>query len=218
MNVRMLVIAVSGLAVAGFALAAAVYERPKSQTAPNVVAQESNTLVRPYSPVIGRVDAPVTIVEFFDPACEACRAFYPIVKRIIAQAPNDVRLVLRYAAFHKGSDEVVKMLEAARVQGVFLPVLDAVIAAQPDWADHGRPQISKAWAAAAYAGLNVEAAQKAILTPEMSVALNQDSVDVRSVGVRQTPTFFVNGKPLLVFGAQQLQDLVRSEIETAKNK
>ena len=32
-------------------------------------------LVRFHSPVLGRADAPVTVVEFLDPACEACRAF-----------------------------------------------------------------------------------------------------------------------------------------------
>lgn len=218
MNSRAIVVAGSALAIAIFALAAAVYKRPTSETTTIAVVQESNTLIRPHSPIIGRSDAPVTIVEFFDPACEACRAFYPIVKKIMAEAPSEVRLVLRYTAFHKGSDEVVKMLEAARGQGVFLPVLEAVLAAQPEWADHGRPQIEKAWAAAAKAGLNVELAQKATQTPAMSVALIQDSADVRSVGVRQTPTFFVNGKPLIVFSAQSLQDMVRSEVEAARKK
>jgi protein-disulfide isomerase len=31
-----------------------------------------------HSPVLGPQGAPVTIVEFFDPACETCHAFYPI--------------------------------------------------------------------------------------------------------------------------------------------
>jgi protein-disulfide isomerase len=42
--------------------------------------QAENRLVRFHSPVFGPRSAPVTIVEFFDPACETCRAFYPIVK------------------------------------------------------------------------------------------------------------------------------------------
>ena len=52
------------------------------------------------SPVFGSANAPVTVVEFFDPSCEACRAFYPYVKQILAENPNDVRLVLRYVLFH----------------------------------------------------------------------------------------------------------------------
>ncbi|NMG42229.1 thioredoxin domain-containing protein [Aromatoleum toluvorans] len=33
-----------------------------------------------HSPTLGKADAPVVIVEFLDPACETCRAFYPRVK------------------------------------------------------------------------------------------------------------------------------------------
>ena len=81
------------------------------------VKAEQTRLVRMHSPVFGPQAAPVTIVEFFDPACETCRAFYPIVKDLMAQYPNDVRLVIRYAPFHQGSDQVVKLLEASKSQG-----------------------------------------------------------------------------------------------------
>ena len=84
-------------------------------------------------------NASVTIVSF-DPACETCRAFYPIVKRTFSkQYPHDVRLVIRYAPFHPGSDRVVKLLEAAKRQDKYLPVLEMVLATQPQWADHGKP-------------------------------------------------------------------------------
>jgi len=72
--------------------------------------------VRDYSPVIGLENAPVTIVEFFDPSCEGCRAMYPYVKEILAEYPDNVRLVLRYVLFHGGSEEAVRILEAARNQ------------------------------------------------------------------------------------------------------
>ena len=74
------------------------------------VKAEQTRLIRMHSPVFGPQSAPVTIVEFFDPACETCRAFYPIVKSLMAKYPNDVRLVIRYAPFHQGSDQVVKLL------------------------------------------------------------------------------------------------------------
>jgi hypothetical protein len=60
---------------------------------------------------------------------------YTVVKRTMADYPNDIRLVIRYAAFHKGSDEVERILEMARKQNKFVPVLEAVLVAQPEWAD-----------------------------------------------------------------------------------
>lgn len=218
MSKRALVLAITALAVVGFLVAGYVYNRGTMDRKPVATAQESTTLVRPHSPIMGRADAPVTIVEFFDPACETCRAFYPIVKKIMAEHPDQLRLVLRYTPFHKGADEVVRILETARKQGVFVPVLEAILVAQPEWADHHRPQIEKAWAAAASAGLNVEAARKEMLAPSITAVLDQDMADIRAVGVRQTPTFFVNGKPLPSFGAQQLRDLVRSEVDATRRK
>lgn len=117
MNSRLAVIPTAAAAVIVFAVGAAFYDRPApSAAAPS--ALEDSGLVRFHSPVIGPQGAPVTIVEFFDPSCESCRAFYPHVKDILAKFPEDVRLVLRYTAFHEGSDVAVAMLEAARRQQV----------------------------------------------------------------------------------------------------
>ena len=60
----------------------------RKAVAPFMAPGSQTTLVRPHSPIMGRADAPVTIVEFFDPACETCRAFYPIVKKIMAEHPG----------------------------------------------------------------------------------------------------------------------------------
>lgn len=155
----------------------------------------------------------MTIVEFFDPACEACRAFHPIVKSILDEHPGQVRVVLRYAAFHHGSDEAVKILEAARLQDMFEPVMEALLEAQPQWANHGAPQIDLAWKAAAEAGLDVTAARAVMDDPEIVRILEQDAADVQAVGVKQTPTFFVDGRPMMRFGADELREMVKSQVE-----
>lgn len=94
--------------------------------------------------MIGPVNAPVTIVEFFDPSCEACRAFHPVVKKIMGSFPQEVRLVLRYTPLHEGSDEAVRILEAARLQNKFEPVLETLLGSQQDWAIHGDPELGRA--------------------------------------------------------------------------
>lgn len=192
-----------------------VAERSVTEKKPAVPAQTWNVLVRAHSPTIGPVDAKVTIVEFFDPACEACRAFYPVVKQTMAQYPTDVRLVLRYAPFHPGSDEAVRILETARLQNLFEPVLEALLARQPEWADHGRMDLEKAWAFAAAAGLDLARAQETKMGQSISAALNQDIQDGKTIGVSGTPTFIVNGKPLQEFGVREFQDLVRAEVAAA---
>ena len=168
---------------------------------------------RPYSPSFGVDTAKVTIVEFFDPGCESCRAFYPIVKDILSRNPEDVRLVLRYAAFHQGSDVVVRMLEAARIQNIFTPVLESLLKDQQQWASHHKPDITKAWDIAEAAGLNLESAKEVMYSKEIDQRLAQDTKDIRSLNVKGTPTFFVNKKPLPYFGKKPLYDLVASELK-----
>src|SRR4029450_11902773 len=98
-------------------------------------------LVREHSPVLGPPRAPVTLVEFLDPACEACRAFAPIVKQILFVHPEEVRVVVRYAAFHRGSEDAIRILEAARRQGKFDATLTALFDRQEEWATHTGPNI-----------------------------------------------------------------------------
>lgn len=186
------------------------------QSGSALASQTDNRLVRFHSPVFGPSNAPVTIVEFFDPACETCRAFYPIVKAILKQYPNDVRLVIRYAPFHAGSDQVVKLLEAAKRQNKYLPVLEMILASQPQWADHGKPNIELAFRAAQEAGLDIAKAQADAQGSDIDAVLKQDIEDLTALEVTKTPTFFVNGRGLPSFGDQQLLSLVAEEVAKAR--
>ena len=216
MNKRKLLVTTAIVAVLGFIAAMAFYSNNANKNISSAPAVDEDILVRFHSPVFGPQNAPVTIVEFIDPSCEACRALYPVVKQIMAEFPGMVRLVLRYTTFHQGSDEVVRILETARLQQVFEPVLEALLEAQPDWAIHGAPNIGKAWAVAGTAGLDIEQAKRDMMNPEITEILGQDMADVGSIGVEKTPTFFVNGQPLPSFGVEQLYNLVRAHVEVAR--
>jgi protein-disulfide isomerase len=208
---RNLVISLVLICLVIFAAAFVYYDRSQGTNEPAVV--EKTPLVRDYSPVVGPEDAQVTIVEFFDPSCEGCRAMYPYVKQIMAAYPDKVRLVLRYVLFHKGSEEAVRILETAREQEVYEPVLDAVMEAQPQWRDD--PDVTAAWDAAESAGLGVEAARAGMNSPEIDGIIQQDAADVKAVGIAGTPTFYVNGEKLSRLGPQELYDLVMSKVESA---
>ncbi len=215
MTKRTLVVLTAIVSVVVFAAAGWWFTAKQAGNA-GVQVADAAVLVRPHSPIFGPKTAPVTIVEFFDPACETCRAFYPVVKEIMARFPDQVRLVIRYTPLHQGSDEVVRLLETARQQRKFEPVLEAILRAQPQWASHSAPRIDKAWEAAAAAGLDIAKARDTLMSPGVTAVLDQDRSDSVAVGAQKTPTFLVNGKHLPSFGAQQLYDLVENEVRAAR--
>jgi hypothetical protein len=52
---------------------------------------------------------------------------HPVLAEIRERYPEQVRIVMRYATFHDGSDIAVRILETARLQGLFEPVLEALL-------------------------------------------------------------------------------------------
>lgn len=184
-----------------------------AELAANAPSADQSRLTPGHAPVLGRADAPVTLVEFFDPSCEACRAAHPVLQQLRESYPTQLRVVLRYTVFHEGSDEAVRILETARMQSKFEPVLDALLERQPQWAVHGMPRLDVAWQVAGAAGLDLERAQSDRLFPGITGILNQDMADFEAVGIRQTPPFFLNGTRLGNFNAESLVADVRSAVE-----
>lgn len=200
---RRIVIAVALLALAGAVLAALLYHaKPEPPPPPR------EELARLHSPTLGDPNAKVHIVEFFDPACGTCRDFYPFVKSLMEAHPGRIRLTVRYAPFHRGSDEVVKMLEAARRQGKYWPALEATLAAQPRWVvNHvARPELL--WPALHGLGLDPARVRDDMASPQVAQIIRQDVADAIKLGVDKTPEFFVNGRPLPRFGYDELKTLV----------
>lgn len=214
MSRRSLVLVILGAAFAIFA-ASAYYYKGHERFNLAAAGKLATNLVRPHSPIVGPEHARVTIIEFFDPSCEACREFYPHVKKILADHPQDVQVVLRYAPFHEGSDEAVKLLEAARLQGKFEPVLDALFESQPQWAIHGAPNLGIAWDKAKEAGLDVARAKQDAADPKINDLLQIEVEDIKAVRINGTPTFFVNGKRLMDTDPNALDAMVRAELDAA---
>lgn len=203
------------LALIGLFVVTSLYYKKKQAKMYDFMAQNNaSTFVRDYSQTLGDDDAKVFLVEFMDPACETCAAFSPLVKQIMAANPGKIKLVLRYAPFHDGADYFVKILEAAKKQGKYWETLDVMFESQPYWASHSNPQPQKIWQFLPKAGLDLEQIKRDMNDPAIEKIIEQDLADAKTLNVRKTPGFFVNGKPLVTFGRQQLYELIQLEINT----
>ena len=139
--------------------------------------------------------------------------FVHYVKQIMDANPGKIKLVLRYAPFHDGADNFVKMLEAARMQGKYWETLDVMFKTQSAWANHGNYQPEKLWNFIPRAGVDVEQIKKDMHSPAIAKIIEQDMADVKALNVQKTPGYFVNGKPLQTFGYKQLNQLIKSELD-----
>ncbi len=194
-----------------FVLAGYFYNSQQTQKLTQIVKDKSEIFERPYSWSIGSKDAKVHLVEFMDPACETCAQFHPFIKEIMMKNEGKIRLTLRYATFHEGSDVVVKMLEAARRQDKYIETLEMMYITQPYWASHHNPQPELLWEFLPKLGLNMEKLAQDMKDPILDKIIAQDMEDGKTLGASKTPSYFVNGKPLQTFGYEPLKELIYSE-------
>ena len=172
-----------------------------------------SALVREHSIIIGNKDAKVELVEFFDPACETCAQMHPYVKDIMKKNEGKIKLVLRYAPFHKGSKNVVAMLEATKKQDKFMPVLELLFKTQHIWVINHHADLNRLWAILVKSELlNMDKLVEDMKNPKIVQIITQDLADAKIIKANKTPSYFVNGKPLEVFGLQNLKDLINSQL------
>lgn len=216
MKQKNIFIATAALLVLVFTAGVFLYQNKKAEQAAQTATQNREALVRPHSPALGNADAPVHIVEFLDPACETCRDFYPFVKELMAANPGKIRLSVRYAPFHAGSDQVVKVLEATRKQGKYWEALEAVFASQAGWVKQHTAHVDLVWQSLDGLGLDMEQLRNDMNSPELTRLIEQDLADAKTLNVTKTPEFFVNGKPLPSFGYEELNKLVEDALASAR--
>ncbi|MFT5681633.1 MAG: protein-disulfide isomerase [Myxococcota bacterium] len=212
MNKQAIVIASAVGLVLAFLIGAMAYKGDKAEETAAKAFENADVMIRADSHTVGPDNAKVVIVEFLDPGCETCAKFYAPVKEIMAANAEKIKLVIRYAPFHQGSDTMVKMLMAASSQDKYWQVLEMMFATQGAWASHHHPEPEKVWEFLPATGADVDRLRADMARPEADAFVKQEIADCETLGVKKTPTFFVNGKPLPAFGLQQLVDLVDSEI------
>ncbi len=214
-NRRTLFIVAAVALVLAFVVATLFYKSEDAQSSQLAAAKNQPALSSAQSPAFGNPAAKVHIVEFLDPACETCAAFFPHVKKLLAAHPDRIRLSVRHVPFHKGSDQVVRILEASRNQDKYLPTMEALYATQSRWVVHHVVQGDLVWRALDGVGLDLDRLRNDMNASEVTRRMEQDMGDARALGVKQTPEFFVNGRPLPSFGLEQLKSLVGEELQRA---
>jgi protein-disulfide isomerase len=178
--------------------------------------QLNSLLERDYSYSTGKKDAKVTLVEFFDPACGTCAQFHPYVKDIMKNHNDEIRLVLRYAPFHKNADYAVKVLEASKKQGKFMSTLEFMFSTQSYWINHHVVNPMALWQVLYRSDLDMNKLNEDMKNTEYDKIIAQDLADAKKLGANKTPAYFVNGKPLVEFGLENLKTLIKEELKVAK--
>lgn len=192
-----------------------ITNKNSNSTVPSI---NPEALARPDSPTLGPADAKVTVVEFLDPECESCAAFGPTVKKLVNQA-GQTRLVVRYMNFHPNSNRAATFLEYAREKGKFWETLDLLFQKQSEWGErHGAspsaqadvPKVFEKFAG--QLGFDWTVIHSAYKENKYRQIFDRDMADGRSIGVRQTPTIFVNGRRLLSLTESDLKMLIDAEL------
>lgn len=210
-NKKIVLVSIAVL-IAAFLIGGYVYKNNQSEKIQKMSKEQALLFQRPHSLVVGNKNAKVQLVEFFDPACGTCAQFHPKVKKLLKEHDGKIKLVLRYAPFHQNSNYAVKMLEGARAQGKFMETLDLMFSTQRYWIDRHVVNPQLLWRILPKAGLDMEKLGKFMNDPKADEIIKQDLADAEMLKADKTPAYYVNGKPLQVFGWDNLVNLVESEL------
>jgi protein-disulfide isomerase len=151
-------------------------------------------------PWTGAAQAPVTIVEFSDFECPYCKNNVSVLNELLAKYPGKLKLVYRDfpGPNHQQALSAAQAAQCAAEQGRFWDYHDALFARQAS---------ATRWNYSALAedlGLHQSLFDVCMKENRYREEVLKDLQDGLELGVRSTPTFFINGRPLV--GARPLSD------------
>jgi protein-disulfide isomerase len=153
--------------------------------------------------ITGNENAPVTIVEFSDFQCPACRSATATLDGVLEKHEGEIKFIYRHfplTSIHKNAMAASIASEAAGEQGKFWEYSKALFDKQDAWEKLGNPQdlfinLAKEVGVADLDKFKNEIGKQArrdLILADMSLG-NQ-------LGVDATPTFFVNGDKISTGG------------------
>lgn len=152
-------------------------------------------LVTSDDPFLGRPGAPVVIVEFVDFKCPNCKQAAPIMRDLAKQYGYTAHIILRdfpAESIHPGATQLSEIAYCAQRQGRFWEIHDVLFAEQEQLTTPLAPEQLKRLAD--QAGADYSKLTMCLAAPETTEEVKRDYLDGITLGVRGTPTFFVNGE------------------------
>ena len=176
-------------------LIAGVFFFSKNQPPPENSNQtiDQNTVLANATHTIGDQNAPLNIVEFGDFQCPACAQAEPILKKVLGQNDEKIYFVFRHypLSTHKNARIAAQAAEAASIQEKFWEMHDLIYENQKEWSDSGNAE-EIFFRYAEQIGLDKSKFKDDI--DKTTTTINDDYALGNKVGVKSTPTFFINGK------------------------
>lgn len=147
--------------------------------------------------IYGLQDSHVTLTEYIDFQCEACRAYYPTMKEIKEKYKDQVTIQIKHlpiASSHPFAKMAAGYAEAAAKQGKFFEMHDKIFEGQTTWQATDPKKYFDQYAEEL--GLDIEKLKIDVASSEITAIINADSDEAKSLGATGTPTFVLNGKKI----------------------
>ena len=146
--------------------------------------------------VVGSPTAKATLVEYLDFECEACGAYFPLVKQLEKDFPNDLRVVRRYFPLpgHRNGMTAALAVEAAARQGKYEEMHDLLFTEQDKWGEKAAPTPEVFEAYAAQLGLDIAKFKTDVGSQSVKDRVQRDVDSGKALGNPGTPSFFLNGE------------------------
>lgn len=167
---------------------------------------------------LGPANAPVHLEEFGDFECPPCGMFHPILEQMHEEFGNRLRITFREfpLANHQHANAAASAAEAAGIQGKFWEMHDLLYEHQNDWKTQFdvRPIFERY---AKEAGVDVERYKRDVGGDLVAQRIFQDGRRGHSLGVKGTPTVFINGRevPFENLPADKLRQVIQKELQAA---
>lgn len=144
------------------------------------------------APTKGAENAQITMVVFSEFQCPFCKRVLPTVEQILKEYDGKVRLAFRHnpLPFHPNAMPAAKASMAAKDQGKFWEMHDALFANQQDLSEAGIMKAAKE------AGLDLKKFEVDFKSTKYDTVIKEDMEFARANGATGTPAFFINGVAL----------------------